>query len=98
LAAALPRLARHVRDIMMLSAGLTRAGVFLNLILLLILVNPLLAKTPKGKEKGRQQQQEERQTEFVKGKSKEENFSPSTDKSIIKMFCCFHVEIYEINC
>jgi hypothetical protein len=73
LTAALPRLARHVRDVMMLSAGFTRAGVFLNLVLLLILVNPLLAKSTKTKEKGRQQQQEERQTEFVKGKSKKDS-------------------------
>lgn len=74
-AAALLRLfVRHdlCRDVIMMSAGFTRAGVFLHIIFLLILVNPLLAKhqSKPQKEKVRQQQQEERQTEFVKGKSK----------------------------
>jgi predicted membrane protein len=78
-ATALPKLfLRHVwcRDVMMMSAGFTRAGIFLNIILLLILVNPLLAVRAQSqrKEKIRQQAQEERQTEFVKGKSKLRNF------------------------
>lgn len=76
-ATALPKLfvrhVWHVRDVIMMSAGFTRAGIFLNIILLLILVNPLLAVRVQSskREKIRQQQaQEERQTEFVKGKSK----------------------------
>lgn len=65
-------LLRHVlwHDVMM--CGFTRSGILLNIVLLLILVNPLLAaKAPANKrEKIRQQAQEERQSEFVKGKSK----------------------------
>jgi predicted membrane protein len=63
---------RHVlwHDVMM--CGFTRTGIFLNIILLLILVNPLLAvnRQSNRKEKIRQHLQEERQSEFVKGKSK----------------------------
>lgn len=55
----------------MMMCGSTRSEIFLNIILLLILVNPLLAvKQSNKKEKIRQQAQEERQSEFVKGKSK----------------------------
>lgn len=66
-------LLRHVlwHDVMMMG-GFTRSGILLNFILLLILVNPLLAARPPSnrREKNRQQAQEERQSEFVKGKSK----------------------------
>lgn len=57
----------------MMMCGFTRSGIFLSIILLLILVNPLLAVKGQSnrKEKIRQQAQEEvRQSEFVKGKSK----------------------------
>lgn len=67
---------RHVFwDDVMMVCGSTRSGVFLNIILLLVLVNPLLAAKPPGQGKREKQQRlqvhvEERQSEFVKGKSK----------------------------
>lgn len=67
---------RHVlwHDVIMM-CGFTRSGVLLSVVLLLVLVNPLLAgnarQTGNKKEKIRQQAQEERQSEFVKGKSKQ---------------------------
>lgn len=50
--------------------GATRSGIFLTIILLLILVNPLLAAKTPAKKIRQQLAQEERQSEFVKGKSK----------------------------
>lgn len=58
----------------MMICGSTRSGVFLNIVLLLVLVNPLLAAKSPGQKREKQQRLpvhvEERQSEFVKGKSK----------------------------
>jgi hypothetical protein len=64
-------------DVMMMMCHLTRLGIALNIVLFVVLLNPLpiLAKVQNNgrreRERNRQQQaQEERQSEFVKGKSK----------------------------
>lgn len=65
---------RHVlRHEVMMMCDFIRSGNFLNVVLLLILVNPISAvkNQVNKKEKIRQQAQEERQSEFVKGKSKQ---------------------------
>lgn len=61
-------------DVMMM-CDFTRLGIALNIILFIILINPLpllasRAPNRKERERLRQQAQEERQSEFVKGKSK----------------------------
>lgn len=77
---------RHVlwHDVMMM-CGFTRSGVLLNLVLLLIFLNPPLAASKRGG--NRQPPQEERQSEFVKGKSKRNRlcnyFCPNVESRII---------------
>lgn len=60
-------------DVIMMS-GYNNSGILLNIIIFLILVNPLLAgkiqSNRRERDRQRQQAQEERQSEFVKGKSK----------------------------
>jgi hypothetical protein len=74
-------LLRHVlwHDVMMF--GATRSGIFLNIILLLILVNPLLAAKTPAKKIRQQLAQEERQSEFVKGKSKRRSEQSSRSRA-----------------
>jgi hypothetical protein len=50
-----------------------KLGIVLNIVVFIILVNPLpllASKTPNKRDRERLKQQEERQSEFVKGKSK----------------------------
>lgn len=64
---------RHLYDVIM--CDFTRLGIALNILLYIILINPLpllASKTQSRKERERlrHQNQEERNTDFVKGKSK----------------------------